>query len=251
MGRNLSAVELEVLAKFRMTDIKISHPLSISMVELIDRETTLQYLNYLAKHLGTTDLKVTASLFTKRYAFLAVIYLYSLTVWNKKLDVSLENLSIETDKESALWLPSFYFNKQDVQISDANRSEFREMAISHLFKESFYPVLDALSVSTKVSKLILWENILVYIYWLYETVIPSIEDEKLSELAVEDLHYILDAPGHLFGPYHENPFKRYGNTLRFVERLNEEVRIRKTCCFSYVPQDNGIKCKTCPQVCNG
>ena len=52
----------------------------------------------LVRHIGSPNLKVTASIFVKRYAFLAVIYLYGMTAWNKKLNVSLNNISIQTEE---------------------------------------------------------------------------------------------------------------------------------------------------------
>ena len=75
------------------------------------------------------------------------------------------------------------------------------------------------------------------------------DDEEVRERAKEDFHYlVLEAPGSLFGNYHENPIKRYFVQKRYIEHLQEEVRVRTTCCFSYLLEGSPKRCKTCPHI---
>ena len=164
-------LNLDKLRTLRLTTEKLDSSLSIETSKLLDESYLKNYLVSLQHHIGAANIKVAASIFIKRYAFMSVIYLYTMTTCNKRLNISFENVSLETKDSDELWLPFFYFHHLDVQNLEGNREDWRESSIESLFKEHLSPILNILSNVAKVSKLVLWENIAVYIFWLYETVL--------------------------------------------------------------------------------
>src|SRR4051794_228761 len=113
----LNKNEIEQLRPFRLsTEEKVSE-LSIPLNEILDDRALLRYMEKVGAHIGSPNLQVTASIFVKRYAFLAVIYLYGMTAWNKKLNASLKNISIQTEEAEDLWLPKFYFHNIKIKIA--------------------------------------------------------------------------------------------------------------------------------------
>ena len=44
--------------------------------------------------------------------------------------------------------------------------------------------------------------------------------------------------------------KDFIHNKRYVENLQAEVRVRTTCCFSYLLDGAPKRCKTCPQTCS-
>lgn len=247
----LNVDELDKLQKFRLTVRETVHVLNTSMSDIVDEDAMHQYLKKLGDYIGSPNGKVTASIFIKRYAFLAVIFMYGITARNKMINTSLENTLIQTDSEDRLWLPQFYLLDQHVESLCENREDWREKAIKKLFSENINVVINKVAKVTKQSKLILWENIAIYLFWLYETNLLESEDLTIRNRAKEDCDYLFrEAPGKLFGAYHNNPLKRYDNPKSFVEHIGETVRVRKTCCFSYLLEGSSKRCKTCPQTCN-
>ncbi len=243
--------EIVQLRQFRLTTEEKLSELSISLNELLDENVLLRYLEKVGGHIGSPNLKVTASIFVKRYAFLAVIYLYGITAWNKKLNASLNNIRFQTKETDDLWLPEFYFDTINIEIAKENRYEWREKALKEFFSENAHVLINQLSKVTKQSKLILWENIAIYLFWLYESVLPKLDDEELRNRAKEDFHYLVyETPGSLFGNYHANPISRYYDNKMYNEHLQEEVRIRTTCCFNYMLDNSKNFCKTCPRKIN-
>lgn len=221
---------MDKLQKYRLSaDLG---PKSFNVADLLNEEYLKTFMEKLAQAIGAPNEKVAASIFIKRYAFIAVIALYSMTALNKKVNISLENIEMELPEPGKEWLPKF--SLEAAAFEDWNGVDWknwRRGIVKDLFAGSIFPILERLEKTFKISKLILWENIAIYIFWLYEA--------ELNEL--EDFHYLLfDADGELFGSYNQNPILQY-----FGQKNSEGIRMRRTCCFTY-HLSAGKRCKTCP-----
>jgi siderophore-iron reductase FhuF len=250
MNAELNADEIKELSKFRFAAELPNGVSPIEFTSLLEDSSMNSLLRKLEIEMASSDLKTTASVWMKRHAFLAVIYLYAMSVFNKKLNAAPDSLLLIEMKKDGLWLPDFYFKDKSVLLcSDENRDEWRREAVRQLFNDNIFPVMEAVGKAAKISKLILWENVAVYIYWLYEKVLAEHEDENIKSRAAEDFDYIIRlAPGSLFGNYHNNPLARYYTEPVYQVETGSHVRVRKTCCFSY-KLDAKSFCKTCPKVC--
>jgi ferric iron reductase protein FhuF len=247
MYDKLSKKEAAELLRFRYTPILEQDSSATPINSLVQKEQMKTFLEEVKVEIQAPDLKVAASVFMKRYAFVVVIYLYALSSWNKRLHFTLDSLYLQSSEMEGNWLPEYYF--EDLWLEEftgENRAQWRNQAIQHLFKDIMFPVLNSLTEEAKISKYILWENIAVYVYWLYEKVL----DYKQESLAVGDYDYIVNqAPGNLFGPYDRNPLLRYNAEPVYLSELNEPIRIRKTCCFNYQLGAKRTYCNTCPLYC--
>lgn len=228
------------LKKYRLKE-SLDH--SFSAVDLLDESYLKYFIENLAKTLGAPSEKIAASVFIKRYAFLAVISLYAMTVWNKKINVSLDNVKMEPAEPEKDWLPSFSLTDLTFWDWDAkDRTAWRKSVIKDLFANNIYPMITMLEKTIGISRLILWENIAVYLFWLYETELKDIENDNVAN----DFDYLIfEAEGQLFGRYNVNPLQKYFGEKTYMKEWNQQIRIRKTCCFTYqLPA--GKRCKTCP-----
>ncbi|MCM3094028.1 MULTISPECIES: IucA/IucC family C-terminal-domain containing protein [unclassified Cytobacillus] len=243
----LTGEQAEALGQFRLTrDSEESSPLTIKVGNLLDTTQTGAYLDKVKNHLGAPDKKTAASILLKRYAFLPVIYLYCMTSWNVKLDIRNENITIVSQDRDGLWLPGFRFTRLHGQGAGKEREQWREDAVRTLFSSHISPLLNKIASETKISKLILWENIAIYLFWLYEKVLPL---ETCSERAAEDYRFILEeASGNLFGSETANPLRKFDSRKIVIESTGKTVRPRKTCCYSYLTS-SGKRCGTCPHSC--
>ncbi len=253
MDNFFSETELSQLKNYRFTLEKAHQEsdLSITLSELLQKDQLRTFISRASEHIGSPNVKVTASMFIKRYAFLSAIYLYAMTAFNKRFHIQLEHMHLQTDEQDPLWLPSFYFSEWSISEPTGDRDQWRYEAIADFFSNIVTPIVESVKTESKQSKLVLWENIAIYIFWLYESVLSENEDEEVCGRAVEDLHFIAQqAPGSLFGRYHENPIKKHFHEKRYIPELGEEVRVRTTCCFFYALTGTTDRCKICPQTCN-
>lgn len=253
MDKFFTETELSQLKNYRFTLEKVHQEsdLSITLNDLLQKDQLRTFISRASEHIGSPNVKVTASMFIKRYAFLSAIYLYAMTAFNKRFHIRLEHMHLQTDEQDPLWLPTFYFSEWRISEPIGNRDQWRFEAIADFFSNIVTPIVESIKTESKQSKLVLWENIAIYIFWLYETVLAEHEDEEVCGRAVEDLQFIAQlAPGSLFGHYHENPIKRHYHDKRYIPELGEEVRVRTTCCFFYALTGTPDRCRICPQTCN-
>jgi len=233
--------ELLQLKKYRY-DVKQGN--SFCIEKLLDESFLKDFMKNLSMAIGSPTEKAAASIFIKRYAFLAVITLYAMTVWNKKINFSLDNVNMEAPEHGQNWLPKFSLSDMTVQDWDTSvpRLQWRDLVLKELFSNNISPIISKLGKNARISSFILWENISVYLFWLYEI---ELKDYN-SENAIDDFHYlIVEASGQLFGDYKENPLQKFYVKKTYLEDQDVEIRIRKTCCFSYQTAE-GTRCKTCP-----
>ncbi|MCM3765845.1 IucA/IucC family C-terminal-domain containing protein [Neobacillus niacini] len=239
MAKALTEKEILSLQKYRLNQ-DLSH--SFAVYDLLDREFLEEFIANLAEAIGAPNQKIAASIFIKRYAFLAVISLYAMSAWNKKIDVGLDNVTMERPVKGSAWLPMFSFSElaaEDWNPAE-NREEWRKAVIRDLFTKNIDPVIVMLEKTFQISRFILWENIAVYLFWLYESELKDTDPN-------EDFKFLLfEADGSLFGSYRKNPIQKYYGEKVYMEEWGGEVRKRKTCCFTYQLAGSTKRCKVCP-----
>jgi siderophore-iron reductase FhuF len=235
MGNILKENDLSALQKYRLKSITGK---SFNVASLLDKAFAIDFMEKLAFAIGSPSERAAASIFIKRYAFIAVISLFSMTTANKKLNLSLENIEMEEAERGKDWLPMISLKDPSVEEwNGEDRNEWRKGVYRDLFAHNIYPIIEHFEKTLKVSKLILWENIAVYLFWLYETELNEIENPNVQS----DFKFLIkEAEGNLFGNYHLNPIQKYYS----VKHSQDEIRMRKTCCFTY--QLGTKRCKTCP-----
>lgn len=244
--------EIKQLKNFRLSEQPYPSELSIAVSDLLDKEKLTSYLSKLQETIDAPDQKVTASMLVKRYGFFAVLSLYSMTILNKQLNVSLNNVFIETDenKEISVWLPNFRLQNLECCVAEDNRMGWRDKYLKSLFSEHIQVIIDVLSRETKISKLILWENIAIYIYWLYEMLLEEERFDMYKTIIEDDFNYVVgNANGYLFGPDNRNPLSRYFSKKTYHTEHDKEIRVRKTCCLYYQTTSQNDHCLTCPLTC--
>lgn len=241
----LTNTEIESLRKYRFTTEKNTLYQIVSGNDLLDKKRLQEIINDLQIKLNTDKHNVIGSMLVKRYAFLAALVLYSMSVFDKGINSSIDNFSLQTDETDPLWLPGFYFENMEVSTPGPDRDQWRTSVVQTLFLENIAKVISSISKQTKVSKPILWENIAVYIFWMYETLL---EDKSLSNefftKVQEDFYYVvIDASSQVFGTKARNPLSQY------YRQKQNDVRMRTTCCLFYLSSNKGDRCNTCPIEC--
>ncbi|WP_433744272.1 IucA/IucC family C-terminal-domain containing protein [Falsibacillus pallidus] len=245
MYEGWSNEEIEELKKYRLID---TIPASSSF-RLSDFHASGYVRERIAKSAGTgriLERQAAASILAKRLAFLAVIYFHSMTAFNKRPILDAEKIYVIEHEKEGLRLLDFYFDQPSMMPYDEtiDRSIWLKEGWEYLFHGWLMPVFDVLKEEVRISENILWENTAVYLYWLYETVLEG--RPQASQDFEELIHSEAFQPK---GKNGINPFSKFF-LPKSLNGEGKEVRMRKTCCLSYLSDEKGTRCQTCPLYCH-
>ncbi|MEE3650181.1 MULTISPECIES: IucA/IucC family C-terminal-domain containing protein [unclassified Brenneria] len=231
---------------------------------LLDTDYCRRLLDQLTPALLSPSRKITASLLSKRIAFLTTASsLYAMSVYNKGLNMALDNCVLEYGHRQQ-WISTMPLYDLSVsQPAAGQREAWRRRQFATLFGSHLSPLLQALAAASDAPLRILWENTAVRVFSLYEQRIklddPAAECSPgitLAQQVRQDFDALLEAPGDLFN-CDDNPLKPFYRPKTRVPVLNhpvpgaegirfKEVRFRRTCCFYYKASRPQEYCSTCP-----
>jgi ferric iron reductase protein FhuF len=222
---------------------------TLGMQDLILDPTKCEHLLYvLTPIIHSPSIKVTASLLSKRIAFLTTAScLYAMTVLNKGLNFSAENCYLDYGFDNRLW-------QSKMPLSDltficaplCHRDDWRRNIIRQLFAENLTKLWQAFVNVTKINPRILWENTAVRVYLLYEKRMQSTQCPHLKQRITNDFNFLLDAKNFNLFDMDYNPLTRFNHAKIHVENLDTDIRFRKSCCFYYQASVPIEYCSTCP-----
>ncbi len=221
---------------------------SIRTIDLLDPLVCAKLLDYLTPVIHSPSRRITASLLGKRIAFLTTASsLYTMSMYNHGLNMSLQNCYLEYGYENRLW--QSHMPLADLCLSspdEGQRESWRRMLIRQLFADNLSRIWQVLVEVARVPLSILWENTAVRVYSLYERRMTDLRCASLQNRVDADFHYLIkEAPAELFG-ISENPLHKYFWPRQQATHSSTSVRFRKTCCYYYKASEPKEFCSTCP-----
>ncbi|WP_102523749.1 IucA/IucC family C-terminal-domain containing protein [Vibrio tapetis] len=245
----LSDIEWETLTQLGLKKYRSEsvHPLHISSRLLLDKKECLSILNAIMPELGAPDLKVTASLVIKRMAFLVLApTLYAMSVYNKGLNLTIDNSVFEYPLNERIWQNGMPIFDTQVSLALDERAPWREGVLRQAFSEHLTPLVNVFNEVTGVSKRVLWENVAVRIFSVYERrILPNVANE-LKAVVEDDLRFIVNAQTHGIFSVEENPVTRFYGKRKPLAEPADPVRMRRTCCYYYKATSPEVYCSNCP-----
>lgn len=232
-----------VMNELKAFDIHVEHERSegITITDLLNEEKCLSFLQKKMMEIKAPNLSVTASMLSKRYAYLVVSStLYSMVEFNCAPHLPVKACALTNEQNLCI--------QQDMckwqEITSMEREQWRERVLHDLFSFHITPVLDVLKKTSRVPISILWENVAIRINSIYrKTLAKELEPIKIERLK-SDFNFLKNTSGDLFN-LKENPIKQY-------LKIGEEIKLnpyRKTCCMYYKLEKDveGIGyCGICP-----
>lgn len=240
---------MELLEAYRFAADNDTCAFSFRAAELLRADKLNGILLSIQERLQAPDLKVTASMLMKRYGFYVAINMFSMSVLNKKINGSIENITFRETRETG-FIPDIVYKDITASHLPSDRVKGREEVCRETFAEHLFPILEVLSKETKLPKQIMWENIAIYLFWLYENLLETYKGQTKAAMIESDFRYLVfEASGSIFGKINANPFQRYYTEKILLPEKDYPVRVRQTCCFSYKLGTKNTMCGGCPRSC--
>lgn len=220
--------------------------LLLSARDLLKREPCLTLLLKWSDQMQT-DTAVAASQLAKQYSFsVALPALYAMSALNERINFSLDNVLIHIGTQDQT---SFELHLRDWETISlqGDRGVKREQLLKTLFTHHISPLWNHLQQLTGISRFVLWENLAVYVYWLYEEKL-NMNETGADSFARDDFHHLLfNVPSGMFQEKIQ-PLKHFYHPPDRSSGSEKPVRFRKTCCLYYLTNAGRKCCSNCPRL---
>ncbi|MDQ0418116.1 ferric iron reductase protein FhuF [Croceifilum oryzae] len=217
---------------------------SFPLSDLLEENPREQVLRQIKDLLGTANLSVASSMLVKRISFAFLIPLTLFSLYQKRVVGSAWNVALLTPPESdSLWIPSIVMDLSEMkEIHPEERSSERTELFRWMFQQHFAPWTNGIRSSVNISEMTLWENVYVYIKWMYQTMVTEVSSIELKRQIEEDYQALILDPTLSLDQKGTNPFVVFSQP--------EFAHNRKTCCLAYLTSLRPKHCKTCPVNCS-
>ncbi len=205
-------------------------------------------LQSLTPVIGSPSLRITASLLSKRLAFLTTaVSAYAMSAYDRGLNLSVDNVYLEYGHREGVWQSRLPLRDLSVTTPAlAQRETWRQQLMQQLFAQLLAPLWHSFAAASKVPLPVLWENTAVRVYSLYERRLAKIDCPQRQAVIRADFHYLLHhAPTQVFG-IKENPLARNLWPKQLLTPDAPPVRFRKTCCYYHKASTPQEFCTVCP-----
>ncbi len=213
----------------------------VPVMDLLQEDICKQFLQKQMENWHAPHIVVAASMFSKRYAYMAVSStLFSLVQYHVAYGLTIDKAVYGEDH--TLQIP---LEEVDViSVTDANWEAQYQKLFRQLFAEQITPLFEVLQKVAKVKSSVLWENIAVRINSIYQKLLAQDLTEKQKKKVYQDFAYLKNANGTIFG-LEENPIRRY---MKIGQEL-EDRPCRVTCCLFHrleKKKEDLTHCRVCP-----
>lgn len=218
----------------------------LSARDLLKREACFTLLLKWSDQMRTNTV-VAASQLAKQYSFSVVVpTLYAMSALNERINFSLDNVLIHIGEQDQKGKFELQLRDWETIPLQGDRGYGREQLLITLFTHHISPLWNHLHQLTGISRSVLWENLAVYVYWLYETKL-KMNETGAYPYARDDFHHLLfDVPAGMFQEKIQ-PLKHFYHPPVRKSGSEKPVRFRKTCCLYYMAGTGGICCGNCPR----
>ncbi|WP_342594170.1 IucA/IucC family C-terminal-domain containing protein [Salinicola lusitanus] len=221
---------------------------SMNVADFLDARRCRELLDHLGPTIGSPERRTTASLLSKRLGFLLTgAPLYALSICDRGLDLSAANCVIEYAHDQGVWTSSLpLWTLESEALAASRRHSARREILHTLFAQTIAPLWRTLREAGGVPERILWENLAVRIYSLYERRLSDVGNARARERREADYDFLLTAEPSLFG-LDFNPLARFFHAHTAMSD-GDEVRFRRTCCLYFKATCPREYCRACPLI---
>lgn len=218
---------------------------------LLNDDQCRAVLKKIMPELGAANLKITASLVIKRIAFLTLApTLFAMSRYHLDLNMSIENCVFEYPLKNKIWQSQMPLMSFELSLykPEQDRNAWREEILKNAFANHLSLLVEQFHRVTRVSKRILWENVAIRVFSIYERRILNAIPDNLLPQAQQDFLWLIDAKNHALFATDHNPIAEFYSAKIPSPTATENIRVRSTCCFYFKATEPSEHCSICPRL---
>ncbi|MCL6625186.1 (2Fe-2S)-binding protein [Alicyclobacillus shizuokensis] len=223
--------------------------LSVPARDLLNAKGARRLLTEYAACIRARTLQPAAAYFSGWLADIALAQQFFLSIGNRSLDLSLDNLQIELYQAGGYYAFSFRLHRwaeSALPEDTASRMQARTRVLGKVYVGTMRPLLESLAATSSMGAGQLWGQLPSRFYTFREVLFAKAKDQDTQRRVQEDLDALRALPSAVFGR-NKNPFSV---RIRLIDDGADATRcipIRTSCCL-YYQTEGGQYCYTCPRL---
>lgn len=223
---------------------------SVRAVDLTRHEAMDHLLKAYAPLMKATMPAAAATYFCGWLRNAAFALQFSLSLWNKAIDLSLDNVYIQLVDHGSYYGFAFRlnaWNEQDGPLDGEERQEWLRRVLSQFYGETLRPIMEAASAAGSIHVAQLWGQLPTGLPYFEEGALAATTDLELQDRIREDVVFVrMGLDGEVFGRK-RNPFNVRYQMVASAKDPDKQVPLKTACCLYYCTE-NGSYCYTCPKL---
>ncbi|WP_419874487.1 (2Fe-2S)-binding protein [Candidatus Pristimantibacillus sp. PTI5] len=179
--------------------------------------------------------------------------IYMLSSWNKTLDLSLENITVQiytADYNGHKYTASEFF-LHHTDLIDAPEQEHEYAAwtkdrIRGFFERTVLPVFESIAKVGTLQVGMLWGQLPTSLVYGYDRLMSMNENEKAKQQVHNHFELVKSLEASVFGR-NKNPLNVKFRMTESLDNPEKQVPLKSSCCL-YYHVDGGYYCYTCPRI---
>jgi len=224
--------------------------LSVPAARLLETAPMREALEKDSSLIKGIGLELAVSHFGLAFFGLAASRLIVMSRYNRILDLSLDNLTLQIEERAPY--PDIVFKYHELRWTDLPE-EGRENAVkaewTRFFRDTLNPLIESAASTAGLKPSLIWNQYgtrILYVMGVLRNVFPEGATKQTIE---NDFRLLTDLPAETFH-LRKNPFDHAPCYLDSPYEPGGKIMIRSSCCM-YYRRESGTKCYNCPILKDG
>ncbi|QMV42917.1 (2Fe-2S)-binding protein [Cohnella cholangitidis] len=219
--------------------------LSLPLADLLQHENMKEVLRQGSALVKGIGLELAASYIGLAFFGLAATKQIVMSQYNRILDLSLDNLTIQLETHDDHAHVVFQITElRWTDLPDANREAAIVAEWSRYFAETMNPLIETAAAAAGLKPAIIWNQYGARSAHLMDYIRKTIPEGAVRQLVDDDFTLLSRMPGEIFNR-RKNPFVHTPCYLDSPYEPGGQIMMRSACCMYYKRED-GTKCYNCP-----
>ena len=215
----------------------------------LEHETEfVNLMNQFGDFIKSPSIKVTGSLFAKRYCTLISGAIHTFLHHQYGIDLSLPNIRVVLKEGELLYRIADSGEFHLLQQSQSHEQR-REIYFRHLFSDNVCRVFERVARYTGIQESHIWETLSYNLTYWKEVWIHQAQSLSLRERIEEDYRFMMEDANHLwFREKTVNPLVHSFHQVKIPFYNDRHILLREKCCLNYCLPGGDRYCYTCPLI---
>ncbi|MFC4099223.1 (2Fe-2S)-binding protein [Paenibacillus xanthanilyticus] len=222
--------------------------MTVPAADLLRPEVVREVLDTYVPLLQAEGLDTVGAIFGSTFGSFAQGYQAALSLWNRRLPASLDQVTLQLISMGTYYKISFVIGTDcpEGPTGEAEREAWVTNALGEFYHETILPIFRSIEAVSGMNIGHLWGQMPTYSNYYVEYLLTTLEDEAAKTRLSQDYELLKQLDPALLDRA-KNPFTAKPRYIEDMRDCNKQVRMKNVCCMYYKTSAKEY-CYTCPKL---